>query len=81
MEKKTKYIYLASIMGYGKTSPRKLRFDEALVVFECLIQFLSKCFVCRLRKHTVSHREANKSNQIKEFKQRLILNSIIYILL
>lgn len=38
--------YLSSIMRNSKTSTRKLRFNEALVIFECRVQFLSKCFVC-----------------------------------
>ena len=48
-------------MRYGKTSPRKFRLDKALVVFKCLVQLLSKCFMCRLGKHTVSTNEANLS--------------------
>lgn len=49
-------------MRYCEISSRKFWFDKALVVFECLVQLLSKRFMRRLRKHAVSHNKANMSS-------------------
>lgn len=67
-------------MRYCKTSPRKFRFDKALVVFECLVQLLRKRFMCRLRKHTVSQNKANMSPiETTEFKQCQISSEALHI--
>lgn len=61
-----KYVYLSCIVRYSKTSTGKLRFDKALVVFECLIQLLSKCFMCRFRKHAVLSNQTKMSTKKKK---------------
>lgn len=51
-KRKEKRVYLPCIMGYGKIGTRKLRLDEPFIIFECLVQFLSKRFMCGFGKHT-----------------------------
>ena len=38
-------------MSDGEIRSRKLRLYEPLMCFESLIELVSKCFVCRFRKH------------------------------
>ena len=49
-------------MRYGKTSARKLGFDEALVLCKCLVQLLSKSFMSRLGEHAASGKLVGKKS-------------------
>ena len=76
---KDKLIYLPSIVRYGKASTRELGLDEALVVFKCLVQFLSKCFMCRFRKHAVRSNYKYMSLQPSKKNIQIIESNTIYI--